>query len=126
MSATEALDIPHWCAHRSELIEDLATVNDGKEADLPLPLTMSEVKAWLACAQQVETVVDKGMSCLKQDDDTLTSSLKVRDIYILRSRGFHVIIVYSCTAKGVLIDQPVLTKRSRSLSMPLLCKHFQK
>ena len=81
VSATEALDVPGWCARRCQLIEDLASVNHGKDVNLPLPLASSELKAWLECAQQVKTVFDPGTSPLNMDDDKLINALKVRHLY---------------------------------------------
>lgn len=77
VSASEALAIPDWCAQRCELIKDLTGISDSSDADLPLPLSMPELKAWLACAQQVTTVGDTGEPSLKQDDNTLTEAVKV-------------------------------------------------
>lgn len=87
VSATEAVDIPDWCAQRCKLFDDLEALNDGMNVDLPLPLSMAEIKAWLACSQQVKAVVERGeclfQSPLEQDDDTLTNALKVLPSYNL-------------------------------------------
>lgn len=76
--ATQALDIPDRCAQRCKLLEDLATLNDCTGDDLPLPLSMSEVEAWLTCAELVKTAADPGISPLAPEGYMLINALKVR------------------------------------------------
>lgn len=83
VSPTEALAIPTRCARRCELIEDLAGVQDGSDVDLPLPLSMSEVKAWLACAQKWTIVVNSAHTGLNLDDHTVTDALQVWSLSVV-------------------------------------------
>lgn len=80
VSATDALYITDLCAQRCELFEELGEIDDSSTSDVPLPLFMPEVKAWLACAQQVASGAGRSRFLLNQDDDTLINALKVRNL----------------------------------------------
>lgn len=95
VSATEALDIPKRCAQRCELIEHLASVKDGSDDDLPLPLSMLDVKAWLVCAQEVARVDNRHNTPLKQDDATLSTALKVRNyLSVVSTEECNIVMVH--------------------------------
>lgn len=54
VDATGAVDVPPHAAQRSALIADLLQQQEDCDVELPLPLTMPEIRAWLDRAQPDE------------------------------------------------------------------------
>lgn len=72
----EDLDVPLACAQRCSLIQDL--LQQESTADLPLPLSVAEVLAWLAFAQQDKAPDGGADEYVELHDNLLLDALTVR------------------------------------------------
>lgn len=78
----ECLVVPRCCAERGQLVKDLRNCHDKEPEwaeELPLQLSIAEVKAWLAFARR-ESAAGTG-----QDTEALLNALKVRLLTHARS-----------------------------------------
>lgn len=79
VSATEAVDIPTHLAQRCDLLLELREQAEGSYVNLPLPLSVAELKAWTQCALHSDSAGggEGDQQCLAHED-TLLKGLKVR------------------------------------------------
>lgn len=75
---TQLLDVPAGCAERCTLMQDI--LQQESTTDLPLPLSMKEVLAWLTRAQQDEAIADSSDEHVELKDGLLLDALKARSL----------------------------------------------
>lgn len=83
----DVLDVPHKLAQRSEFIANMLNQEDENGMDLPIPLSICEVKAWLADEYRAEAVDDDDSTSASEGESSEADIDRLLYLYKVRDHG---------------------------------------